>query len=32
MVEEDEKKLDVEKWIETVMKDEERLEIDAVAW
>lgn len=31
-VEEDEKKLDVEKWIETVMKDEERLDIDAVTW
>ena len=32
VVAEDEKKLDVEKWIETVMKDEERLDIDAVNW
>lgn len=32
LIDADEKKLDVEKWMETVMKDEERLEIDAVAW
>ncbi|HTK59638.1 MAG TPA: tRNA uracil 4-sulfurtransferase ThiI [Candidatus Baltobacteraceae bacterium] len=32
VVAEDEKKLDVEKWIETVMKDEERIDIDAVSW
>jgi len=32
LIDEDEKKLDVEKWIATVMNEEERLEIDAVAW
>ena len=32
VVAEDEKKLDVEKWMETVMKDEERIDIDAVSW
>lgn len=32
LVDNDEKKLDIEKWIETVMSDEERLEITDVAW
>jgi thiamine biosynthesis protein ThiI len=32
LVAEDEKKLDVEKWVEAVMKEEERLDIDAVSW
>jgi thiamine biosynthesis protein ThiI len=32
VVAEDEKKLDVEKWMEAVMKDEERLDIDTVRW
>jgi thiamine biosynthesis protein ThiI len=32
VVAEDEKKLDVEKWMETVMKEEERIDIDAVSW
>lgn len=32
VVADDERKLDVEKWMETVMKDEERLDIDAVSW
>jgi len=32
VVAEDEKKLDVQKWIEAVMKEEERIDIDAVNW
>lgn len=32
IIDADEKKLDVEKWLAEVMKDEERIDIDAVSW